>query len=46
MRPACRTSSSPSTDANYYTEYPKGIRLYGLSFNSSIPFGIAMQAQP
>ena len=37
--------TAPSTDANYYTEYPKGIRLYGLSFNSSIPFGIAMQGE-
>lgn len=31
--------------ARYFVEYPKDIRLYGLSFNTSIPGGVALQGE-
>ena len=31
--------------ANYFTEYPEDIRLYGASFNTQGPFGIALQGE-
>lgn len=31
--------------ATYFAEYPKNIRLFGLSFNTSGPFGIALQGE-
>ncbi len=31
--------------AVYYVEYPEGIDLYGLSFNTSGPFGVALQGE-
>lgn len=37
--------SAPATDANYFSEYPKGIEMLGLSFNTAMPFGYALQAE-
>ena len=31
--------------ANYFAEYPEDIRLYGLSFNTQGPMGIALQGE-
>lgn len=31
--------------ANYFTEYPENIRLYGVSFNTAGPAGIALQGE-
>jgi hypothetical protein len=31
--------------ANYYAEYPSDIRLFGLSFNTQGPYGIAFQGE-
>ena len=40
------TFGSPSTAANYFTEYPENIQLYGLSFNTALPFGgLAIQGE-
>lgn len=36
---------TPSTTANYFVEYPKDIRMYGLSFNTTIPFGLSLQGE-
>lgn len=30
---------------HYFAEFPEGIQLYGLSFNTNIPFGIALQGE-
>jgi hypothetical protein len=31
--------------ANYFVEYPENIRLYGVSFNTAGPWGIALQGE-
>ena len=31
--------------ANYYAEYPENIRLFGLSFNTQGPWGVALQGE-
>ena len=36
---------TPATTANYFVEYPKDIRIYGLSFNTTIPFDFSLQAE-
>jgi hypothetical protein len=37
---------TPASTGNYFIEYPEDIQLYGLSFNTSLPFGgIAMQGE-
>ena len=40
LRALCATGT-----ATYYTEYPEDIRLFGLSFNSQGPMGIALQGE-
>jgi hypothetical protein len=37
-------TASPKT-AGYFVEYPEDIRLYGTSFNTSLPWGVAMQGE-
>ncbi|WP_295686461.1 DUF1302 domain-containing protein [uncultured Nevskia sp.] len=39
------TPTSPANDASYFSEYPKGIEMLGLSFNTSGPFGYALQGE-
>ena len=40
------TFAAPSETAAYFQEYPENIKLYGVSFNTSLPFGgIAMQGE-
>ncbi len=36
---------TPATTANYFVEYPKDIRMVGLSFNTAIPFNFSLQAE-
>jgi len=36
---------TPATTANYFVEYPKDIRMYGLSFNTTIPFDFSLQGE-
>jgi hypothetical protein len=36
---------TPADTANYFVEYPKNIGLYGLSFNTTIPFDLALQGE-
>lgn len=40
LRALCATGT-----ATYYTEYPEDIRLYGVSFNTQAPMGIALQGE-
>jgi Protein of unknown function (DUF1302) len=40
LRSLCATGT-----ATYYTEYPEDIRLFGLSFNTAGPMGIAFQGE-
>ena len=42
--PALRALCATGT-ARYYTEYPEDIRLFGLSFNTAGPYGIAFQGE-
>jgi len=41
------SASTPSNtaSANYFAEYPKDIQMYGVSFNTSLPFGIGFQGE-
>jgi len=36
---------SPANNATYYVEYPEDIQLYGMSFNTTLPGGIAWQGE-
>lgn len=38
------TGASPNT-GRYFLEYPEGIHLYGMSWNTSLPWGVAMQGE-
>ncbi len=38
------TSSSLSS-GRYFLEYPEGINLYGMSWNTSLPYGVAWQGE-
>lgn len=38
-------SNPAGGSAFYFADYPEGINLYGLSFNTSLPFGIALQGE-
>ena len=42
---ACSAGGAPLVQANYFLEYPEDIRLYGLSFNTQGPAGIAIQGE-
>ena len=36
----------PASDANYFVEYPENIKLYGVSFNTTVPWlDIALQGE-
>ena len=45
--PTCSTdATSPGTcRATYFTEYPENIELWGLSFNTDGPWGVAIQGE-
>ena len=40
LRALCATGT-----ANYFAEYPENIRLFGLSFNTAGPWGVALQGE-
>ncbi len=40
--PACIVASEA---ANYFVEYPEDVKLYGMSFNTTGPFGTALQGE-
>jgi hypothetical protein len=42
--PALRALCATGT-ASYYSEYPENIKLYGVSFNTAGPWGIALQGE-
>lgn len=37
--------SASATTADYFVEYPKNIKLYGLSFNTTLPFELSIQGE-
>lgn len=39
------TLTGQNCSAGYFSEYPEDIRLLGLSFNTSAPFGVAVQGE-
>jgi hypothetical protein len=41
----CTAGGAALVQGNYFTEYPENIRLYGLSFNTAGPAGIALQGE-
>ncbi len=36
---------TPATTANYFVEYPKDIRIYGASFNTTLPLALSIQGE-
>jgi hypothetical protein len=36
---------SPANNASYFVEYPEDIQLYGMSFNTTLPGGVAWQGE-
>jgi len=36
---------TPATTASYFVEYPKDIQMYGLSFNTTIPWDLSIQGE-
>ncbi|MDP3858676.1 MAG: DUF1302 domain-containing protein [Stagnimonas sp.] len=36
---------TPATTASYFAEYPKDIQMYGLSFNTTIPWDLSLQGE-
>ncbi|MGQ0798670.1 MAG: DUF1302 domain-containing protein [Pseudomarimonas sp.] len=38
-------TSSALTSGRYFLEYPEGINLYGMSWNTSLPYGVAWQGE-
>lgn len=49
LTPICKTAAlralCTTGTANYFTEYPENIKLYGVSFNTGGPFGVALQGE-
>lgn len=43
--PTCSQSPVAGCRASYFTEFPDNIDLYGLSFNTTAPLGIAVQGE-
>lgn len=48
--PVFSTTSATSTNvaantASYFAEYPKDVHMYGFSFNTTLPWGIAFQGE-
>jgi hypothetical protein len=41
----CIATAVPLVPGNYFVEYPENIRLYGMSFNTPGPAGIALQGE-
>ena len=45
VTPAGSPDPYAAATASYFAEFPKNIHLYGLSFNTSIPWGLALQGE-
>lgn len=43
--PTCAESASQGCRASYFISHPENIQLYGLSFNTGGPYGIALQGE-
>ena len=43
--PTCSQSPVAGCRASYFTEFPDNIDLYGISFNTTAPFGVAVQGE-
>lgn len=42
---ACAAATARGGPGSYFVEYPEDIKLFGLSFNTSLPGGIALQGE-
>lgn len=43
--PTCSQTAATGCRGSYFAEFPSNIELYGLSFNLTAPFGIAVQGE-
>ena len=44
--PTCSASpTTPNCRATFFSEFPENIELYGLSFNTTAPYGVAVQGE-
>jgi len=45
--PTCGSQATPVTGCRgtYFSEFPENIELYGLSFNTTAPYGVALQGE-
>ncbi len=43
--PTCATSATTGCRGTFFSEFPENIELYGLSFNTTAPFGVAVQGE-
>lgn len=39
------SNTIPTTTARYFVEYPKDIQMYGMSFNTTIPWDLSIQGE-
>ena len=45
VTPAGTPDPFAAATASYFAEFPKNIHLYGISFNTAIPFGLSLQGE-
>ncbi len=43
--PTCSTSAVMGCRGTFFSEFPENIELYGLSFNTTAPYGVAVQGE-
>lgn len=43
--PTCSTSAVTGCRGTFFSEFPENIELYGLSFNTTAPYGVAVQGE-
>ncbi len=43
--PTCSTSATMGCRGTFFAEFPENIELYGLSFNTTAPYGVAVQGE-
>ena len=43
--PTCANSATTGCRGTFFSEFPENIELYGLSFNTTAPYGVAVQGE-
>ncbi|MES2884517.1 MAG: DUF1302 domain-containing protein [Pseudomonadota bacterium] len=43
--PTCASSATTGCRGTFFSEFPENIELYGLSFNTTAPYGVAVQGE-